>query len=91
MKGFFYSSREVNKIEAYIQKQYGDFPTVIHEIFSPDIHVDIALIPPSDEQPYYKLVTMGAGAYKMNVPREFGKRKLERAEYVIFLPKEWNV
>lgn len=91
MKGFFYSSKEVNKIEAYIQKQYGDFPTVIHEIVSPDIHVDIALIPPSDEQPYYKLVTMGAGAYKMDVPREFGKRKLERAEYVIFLPKEWNV
>ena len=91
MKGFFYSSREVNKIEAYIQQQYGDFPTVIHEIFSPDIHVDIALIPPSDEQPYYKLVTMGAGAFKMNVPREFGRRKLERAEYVIFLPKDWDI
>lgn len=91
MKGFFYSQREVSKIEAYIEKEFGEYQTVIHEIVSPDIHVDIAVVPPTDDQPYYKLVTFGAGAFKMNVPREFGRRKLERAEYVIFLPKDWDI
>ncbi len=64
---------------------------MIHEIVSPDIHCDIVLVPPTDSSPYYKLVTMGAGAYKMSIPKEFKSMICDRAEYVIFLPKDWNV
>ena len=88
---FLYSERELNKVSAYIEQQYGEYDDVFHELVSPDIHLDIVLVPPTEEQPYYKLVTMGAGAYKMDVPRELRKWKLERAEYVIFLPKDWNI
>lgn len=88
---FFYTERELNKISAYIEQQYGTYDEVMHEMVSLDIHLDVAMVPPTDEQPYYKLVTMGAGAYKMNVPKEYKPFKLERAEYVIFLPKDWNV
>lgn len=88
---YAYSQKELKKIDAFIENEYGPFSEVIHEIYSPDIHLDIAVVPPTDEQPYYKLVTMGAGAYKMNVPEELKKYKLERAEYVIFLPKEWDI
>ena len=34
---------------------------------------------------------MGAGAYKMSIPKEFKSMICDRAEYVIFLPKDWNV
>ena len=61
---------------------------MIHEIVSPDIHCDIVLVPPTDLSPYYKLVTMGAGAYKMNIPKELKSTICDRAEYVIFLPKD---
>lgn len=88
---YLYSEKELNKLSAYIEQQYGEYGEVFHELVSPDIHLDIVLIPPTDEQPYYKLVTMGAGAYKMSMPRQLRKYKLERAEYVIFLPKDWNV
>ena len=88
---YLYSVSENKKIESFIEKEYGHFDEVIHEIVSPDIHLDIAIVPPTDEQPYYKLVTMGAGAYKMNVPKELKSYKLEYAEYVIFLPKEWDI
>ena len=88
---FLYSEKEWNKLTSYIQQQYGDYDEDIHEIVSPDIHLDIAVVPPTDEQPYFKLVTFGAGAYKMNVPRRYRHYHLERAEYVIFLPKDWDI
>jgi hypothetical protein len=34
---------------------------------------------------------MGAGAYKMNVPNEWRSYVCDRAEYVIFLPNDWNL
>lgn len=88
---YLYKNSELKKIESFIENEYGHFDEVIHEIVSPDIHLDIAIVPPNEYQPYYKLVTMGAGAYKMNVPRELKSYKLEYAEYVIFLPKEWDI
>ena len=88
---YLYSAKELKKLNTFIENEYGPFSEVIHEIYSPDIRLDIAVVPPTDEQPYYKLITMGAGAYKMNVPEELKKYKLERAEYVIFLPKEWDI
>lgn len=86
-----YSEEEMDAIENYIEATFGKFEEVIHEIQSPDIHVDIAIIPPSKKEEYYKLVTMGMGAHRMNVPRELKEEKLERAELVIYLPKKWKL
>ena len=72
---YSYSEKELEKVSAYIERQYGKYEEVLHEIVSPDIHCDIVLVPPTDSSPYYKLVTMIC----------------DRAEYVIFLPKDWNV
>ena len=88
---YVYSDKELNKVSAYIEHQYGEYEEVMHEIVSFDVHLDVAMVPPTEEQPYYKLVTMGAGAYRMDVPKEFKPYKLERAEYVIFLPKDWDI
>jgi hypothetical protein len=62
---------------------------VYHEIASPDIHVDIALIEPTEQRNYYTLVTMGMGAHRMNVPPELGE--LERAELLVCLPPDWKL
>lgn len=88
---YLYSERELNKVSAYIEQQYGEYDSVLHEIVSLDVHLDVAIVPPTEDQPYYKLVTMGAGAYKMNVPLLLRTMKLQRAEYVIFVPKDWNI
>ncbi len=84
---YSYSEKELEKVSAYIERQYGKYEEVLHEIVSPDIHCDIVLVPPTDSSPFYKLVTMGAGAYKMSIPKEFKSMICDRAEYVIFLPK----
>ena len=88
---YYYSEKEIEKVSAYIERQYGEYEDVMHELVSPDIHCDIVIVPPTEVSPYYKLVTMGAGAYKMNIPKEFKSTICDRAEYVIFLPKDWNI
>ena len=88
---YYYTIKEMEKVSDYIKQQYGDYELVAHEKLSPDIHCDIVIVNPTEEQPYYKLVTMGAGAYKMNIPQEYKSKVCDRAEYVIFLPKDWNL
>ena len=86
-----YSEEEMEAIEGHIQQYFGNFETVLHELSSPDIHVDICVVPPSEEHDYYTLVTMGMGAHRMNVPEELAEYKLERAELAIALPKDWKL
>ena len=88
---YYYSEQEMVKVSKYIDRQFGESDIVGHEMVSPDIHCDIVIVPPTEEQPYYKLVTMGAGAYKMTLPKEMKSNVCERAEYVVFLPKDWNL
>ena len=88
---YYYTVKEMDKVSAYIEQQYGESDIVGHEVVSPDIHCDIVIVPPTEEQPCYKLVTMGAGAYKMNIPKELKGDVCDRAEYVIFLPKDWDL
>lgn len=86
-----YSVEEMNIIEEHIQQYFGECKNVFHELVSPDIHVDICIVPPDGERNYYTLITMGMGAHRMNVPEELAEYKLERAELAIALPKNWKL
>ena len=86
-----YTEEEMNAVEEHIQQYFGKFENVFHELDSPDIHVDICVVPPSEERDYYTLVTMGMGAHRMNVPEELAEYKLERAELAIALPGNWKL
>lgn len=87
----FYTEKEMELIENYIENNYGSFNSVLHELVSPDIHVDICVIEPTPERNYYTLVTMGMGAHKMNVPPELSDMHLERAELAVSLPPDWKL
>lgn len=88
---FLYSEKELEEVDSYIAKAFGKFENVFHEIVSPDIHLDVCFVPPTDDEPFYKLVTMGAGAYEMKIPEKWKEWHIERAEYVIYVPKDWNL
>ena len=85
----YLSEKDINKLEDYITENIGVFDNVFHEIVSPDLHIDIAIINPTKEHDYYILITMGMSGFKMPVPKEFGKAN--RAELAIKLPKSWNI
>lgn len=86
-----YKGEEIDTLEAHIEKFFGHSDNVFHEIASPDVHIDIYIIEPTDEKNYYTLVTSGMGAHRMNVPRKLAEYKLERAELLIYLPADWKI
>ena len=86
-----YTEDEMAAIEQHIKNTFGEFENVFHELVSPDIHVDICVVSPSEERGYYTLVTIGMGAHRMNVPEELAEYKLERAELAIALPPDWKL
>ena len=85
-----YSEEQMNYVENHIEKHFGKFDEILHEIVSPDIHVDICVIKPSRKHNYYTLVTMGMGAREMDVPEKF-RINNTRAELLISLPADWNL
>ena len=86
-----YTEEEMEAVEGHIEQYFGKVENVFHELVSPDIHVDICVVPPSEERDYCTLVTMGMGAHRMNVPEELEEYKLERAELAIALPADWKL
>ena len=47
-----YTEEEMEAVEGHIQQYFGKFENVFHELVSPDIHVDICVVPPSEERDY---------------------------------------
>ncbi len=88
-----YTQEDWDVVEDHIAYFFGEYQQVFHELVSPDIHVDICIIPPDprDEHRYYTLVTLGMGAHCMNVPPELAEHKLERAELMLTLPEYWQL
>lgn len=86
-----YTEEELELLEQHIFQYFGAYESVLHEIVSPDIHVDICIISPTEERNYYVLVTTGMGAHRMNVPEALKEQKLEQAELVLCLPPDWKI
>lgn len=88
-----YSENEEKEITDYITEHFGIFENVLHEIASPDVHLDIALIPASEGRNYITLCTIGAGACPMYIDEEtrINYGLPDRAEYVIYLPADWKI
>lgn len=86
-----YSEEEMAAVEDFIVAGFGGFDEVFHEIVSPDIHVDIVIIPPAEGRNYHTLITMGMGAFRMDVPRQFRDYCSDRAEIMVTLPADWDI
>ena len=86
-----YEEKELDELEEFISQNIGEFTSVIHELVSPDIHLDIAIVEPSEERPYCTLVTMGVGAHLMNVPEKLKHIVPDRCELLIDIPKDWQI
>ncbi len=85
-----YTGEEATALKNHIEKYFGKIAYVLHEVISANIRVDICVIEPTRRKNYYKLVTMGMGAHKMNVPDDMKDENLDRAELVMYLPTNWN-
>ena len=78
----------IEAIERHIDRCFGPAERwIFHEEVSPHVHVDIHLVPPTDEFPVQRLVTSGMAEAPMTVPADFEATRF--AELTIALPEEW--
>ena len=75
----------IEAVSEHIEQHIGEPETVLHQLISMHVHVDIHVVPPSDERPCITLVTTGMSERAMNAPRP----EVSRAELVMILPPDW--
>jgi Uncharacterized protein conserved in bacteria len=86
-----YSQKEEDAVAAHINEYFGEPDAILKSHPNMKIDANIYIIFPREEHNYYTLVTQGAGAHKMNMPKEFTKYGCERAEFLINLPPDWDI
>jgi len=91
LPNFTYTEEQLAMFYEHIEKHFGEIEGIVNTIPVPGVSLDIAIVPPTEQNNYYKCITMGMGAYRMNVPESIAEYQLERAELVVFLPPEWDV
>ena len=72
----------------HVTKYVGKPAFVLHEITSELFHLDVHVVPPTEERDFWFLFTTGMSALKMNTP--YGTPARPRAEVSISLPREWS-
>ena len=80
----------IEAISAHIEAHVGEPEGVYHQQLSPYVHVDIHVVPATDDRPWITLVTSGMSERAMVAPPELGS-EFERAELVLALPPDWPV
>lgn len=81
------SQREMEDVEAFAERSFGGFDLVLDEIESPDIHLDLIVVPAATDRPWLTVVTMGMSALPMHAPEGVSPF----AELFIQLPPGWPV
>ena len=71
----------------HVEQHFGQVKTVLHELTSDRLNIDVQYIPPSRRRPFNVLVTLGMSAVAMSTPEQ--ARGFEFAELLIVLPPDW--
>lgn len=82
-------ARNLADIEAHLEKYIGPVESVLHELVSERIHLDLLLIPPGKDRPFHVIVTSGMSDLPMQVPEDM--HEFARAELMMELPADWPI
>jgi hypothetical protein len=85
-----YSAAEEALFHEHIKKYFGVPKQILREPWPEGVRADIAVIAPSEKRAYYTLLTVGMGAFIMDVPPDLIDCELERAELMLRLPPGWK-
>ncbi|TCZ71844.1 suppressor of fused domain protein [Paenibacillus albiflavus] len=83
------------EIVAHFEKVFpGRKSSVYHEIVSDTVHIDVNIMEPSEEEPFWVLYTSGMSDLPMTLPEEVLEQldeNFDRAEVMMFLPSSWEL
>lgn len=81
------SESNLQAIDDHVAEHIGKIENVWHEIVSDIVHIDVHVVPPRPERPYYTLVTSGMSDLPMNAPE--GAEDWKFSELMLCLPPDW--
>ncbi|MDX1988272.1 MAG: suppressor of fused domain protein [Candidatus Obscuribacter sp.] len=81
------SPQLIELAQKHIETFIGEIDVVLHETVSDHLHVDVHVIPATEDRPFLTLITTGMSDLPMNVPEELDEYKY--AELLICLPPDW--
>ncbi len=81
--------RHLETISVHVERHVGPVASVIHELESELIHVDVVQVAPTRERPYWTLVTSGMSDAPMRAQTCPHHSSLQHAELVLCLPAAW--
>ncbi len=80
---------QIEKISAHIEQHVGPVTMVWHEIVSDLVHIDVYEVAPTEDRPYWTLVTSGMSDLPMAASEQ--NKAWAYAELMLCLPKEWKL
>ena len=83
---FYYSSEELIFCEKHFIKYFGPCDYIFHDSSDKIPHVDIYVILPTKQHPYYRLITCGMGSCSMSLPEDLCGKEFDRIELMFTLP-----
>jgi hypothetical protein len=76
-------------IGEHIEKHIGKVHRVWHEISPSPIQMDIVQVAPTDERPFWTMITLGMSHQAMSAPDD--ANDYSRAELILCLPEDWPI
>ncbi len=77
------------RITGHIEAYLGPVTMVYHEIVSDLVHIDVHVLAPTSDRPFFTLITSGMSELPMSVPPD--AEGCEHAELMLCLPPEWPI
>ena len=81
------SSSSMEAISRHITEHVGDPSNVFHEVVSDIVHIDVHIVAPTADRPYYTLITTGMSDLPMSAPERFSQFRY--SELLLCLPVSW--
>ena len=83
-------SPSLELIVDHVTTHIGKPETVLHEVASTYVHVDVHVVAPRPDRDFFTLVTCGMSNKPMAVPQKVKGRGFEFAELMLCLPNSWK-
>jgi hypothetical protein len=79
----------IEEISAHIETHLGPIATVMHEVLSDTVHIDVHVVKPTEEFPFIRLVTSGMSDLPMTTPDDPDVPRY--VELLMTLPADWRL
>jgi hypothetical protein len=84
-----FKKRKYDDIRTYVSKKLGNIHLSIPSQINSELDIEVLIVEPAKNKPYYTLITSGLSQYEMKIPPFLESNSF--CELVIYLPEDWKI